>query len=181
MDTREEGVVVFQRHVQQAKRFGTVTDKSAGFEVMVQLPPLGAQMGEVVVTGRFFGGPPQEFVTGNERAMVKLMEGVRIQLNNASERRKHPRIPTNIPVTIYPLHSDGGVDPPLESRVKDISECGVALLLPGKPPARYGYLSFDAPGAAGMGLLTKFVRSEWQVESMLVGGQYRMDLGGEGA
>jgi hypothetical protein len=181
MDTRQEGFVVFQRPTPAPTGFFAKSNKQkSGFEVVVQLYPYGAQIGEVLVIGRFYGDPPQQFMDESERAIIRLIEGVRTQLNNTSDRRRYPRVPADMQVTVFPLHSDGGVDPPLAVRCKDISLCGVALRMPGKPPAKYGYLCFNSiPSVASVGVLAKFMRSEWLNDEMLVGAQYRLDLGSE--
>ncbi len=181
MDTRQEGYVVFQRPAPAPTGFfAPRTKPKCGFEVVVQLYPQSAMIGEVLVIGRFYGDPPQSFIDESERSLMKLIEGVRLQLNNTSERRKYPRVPTDLSVTVFPLHSDGGVDPPFAAQCKDISQCGVALRLPGKPPARYGYLFFDGiPAVGNLAVLAKFVRSEWVNDELVVGAQYRLDLGSE--
>jgi serine/threonine protein kinase len=181
MDTRQEGFVVFQKPMPAPTGFFAARNKQkCGFEVVVQLYSPSAQIGEVLVIGRYFGNPPQQFIDESERTMMRLIEGVRTQLNNTSERRRHPRVPSDMQVTVFPLHSDGGVDPPLAVRCKDLSLCGVALRMEGKPPAKYGYLCFNSiPSVAGMGVLAKFIRSEWLDNEMLVGAHYRLDLGSE--
>jgi hypothetical protein len=186
MDTRQAGRVVFWKQPPSvAQRFWglgkkKVEEKKAGFEVVVQFPEPGYEIGEVTVTGGFFGGPPEDFVLSSERAILKLMAGVQRELNNSPERRKHPRIPAGFPVTVFPLHSDGRVQPPLAARCKDISSGGLGLLCPTKPRTRYAYVAFDGvSGAAGVAVLVKVLRAESRNDEVFVGCQYRLDLGGD--
>ncbi len=42
--------------------------------------------------------------------LPRLLGEVRGQLANVPDRRKHPRIGCELPISLYPLHSDGGID-----------------------------------------------------------------------
>ena len=47
------------------------------------------------------------------------------------EKGKHPRVVCDLPVTLYPLHSDGTIDDPVLGRCRDVSAGGVAFVGPG--------------------------------------------------
>lgn len=191
MDTRQEGRVVFRKTAEEApisvggllSAFGKKAPPplpKSGFEVVVQLPPPGTGIGEVVATANLFGGPPAEFARSAERSIVKLLEGVRRELNNFEDRRKHPRVPATFPINLYPLHSDGRIDPPLTARCKDISVGGLALMSKSKPSTRYMYVAFEGvPRVAGLAVLIQVVRYSRQKEEFCVTGRYRLDLGPE--
>src|SRR5262245_6011964 len=188
MDSRDPGRVVFRQDAPEPAPastglFGSFGKKSApqpaksGLEVVVELPQPGSGVGEVVVTGNVFGTPPPEFIRNSERSIVKLIEGVRRELNNFQERRKHPRVPAAFPLTLYPLHSDGRVDSSFTGRCKDISEGGLAFTTKTKPSTRHFYAAFDdIPQTAGIAILIQLVRYTRRENDVLVTGRYRLDL-----
>ena len=82
---------------------------------------------------------------------MRLLDGIRRTLNNFEERRKHPRVPATFPLTLHPLHSDGRLEPPIQSVCHDVSEGGLALFCGTKPPAKYAYVTFaDVPALANI-------------------------------
>jgi hypothetical protein len=184
MDTRNEQRVVFRKLATPppptglfafAKRF---RPPESGLEVTVELPDTTNGSAEVVARGAFFGDPPEDFTRTGEKLAIRLLDGVRAELNNVEERRKHPRIPALFPLTLYPLHSDGRVDPPLRSQCQNVSGGGLALFCPAKPTAKYAYVVFDeVPGTAGLAILFQITRAEWKQDEVLVSGRFRLDLG----
>ena len=88
-------------------------NKKCGLEVIIMLPPAGRAVGEVTVTGAIFGTPDQDFTKQANEAIPRLIADVRQELKNVDDRRKHPRVAANFPVTLYPIHSAGGIDMPL--------------------------------------------------------------------
>src|SRR5205807_833091 len=103
--------------------------KKAGLEVTVQLPQPGKSIGEVVITGGVFGNPDPAFTRAAENTIPQLMGDIRKELQNVEDRRKHPRLPASFPVSIYPIHSDGGIDPPLRGITKDVSVGGLSFVV----------------------------------------------------
>jgi eukaryotic-like serine/threonine-protein kinase len=188
MDTRTEGRVVFRKLAPVPAPtgglfgFGKKSPKApdAGLEVIVELPEPKSGTGEVVARGQFFGSPPPEFNKSGEKTIVRLLDGIRRTLNNVEERRKHPRVSASFPLLLYPLHSDGRVEPSIRSFCHDVSVGGMALYAPAKPPAKYAYVAFEeVPGAAGLAVLLQIIRAEWQQDEVFVTGRYRLDLGPE--
>jgi serine/threonine protein kinase len=190
MDTRTPGRVVFHKPPPAPPParglFGKVKeppppDLKNGFRVLVELPDTQGKTGEVVVTGRVVGSVPHDFARGAERFIVKLISEIRRQLKDVEDRRKHPRIDADYPLTLFPMHSDGSVDAPLAGRCKNVSAGGLALLTSAKPGTRYGYVAFDGvAGTTGLAVLVKFLRNDWEGDEVLVTGQFRLDLGGDG-
>ncbi|HEV3439220.1 MAG TPA: PilZ domain-containing protein, partial [Gemmata sp.] len=185
MDARNVGRVVFRRPLMapvKAGLFGgtSMKDTNSGLEVVVQLPEPGRGASEILATGNLYGAPPADFAHTAERVIVKLLDGVRRELNNIEERRKHPRIPVAFQASLFPLHPDGGIDPPIAARCKDVSRGGLAILAPSKPPTRHMYVAFDdVPGTAGLAVLVQIIRTERRDDEVLVTGRFRLDFGPE--
>jgi serine/threonine protein kinase len=151
--------------------------KKSGFEVVVRLPAPGQSVGEVTVTGRLFGTPEQNFAQGAETSLPRLLADIRRELQNVEERRKYPRVAADFPVSIFPIHSDGGIDPPLPGRCKDVSAGGLALTVETKLRTKYSYVAFDGIAVtAGLAILVRVVRSQQDGCGLIVAGHYRMDL-----
>jgi hypothetical protein len=188
MDTRTEKRVVFRQLAPPPASTGGLfgfgkkpKPPDAGLEVVVELPDPKSGLAEVAARGSFFGNPPPEFARSGEKTIVRLLEGIQRTLNNVEERRKHPRVPATFPITFYPLHSDGRVEPPLRGYCQDVSAGGLAVFCPAKPPAKYAYVSFDeVPGTAGVAVLLQLIRSEWVHDEVLITGRYRLDLSPDG-
>ncbi len=184
MDSRTAGRVVFRKLAQvpvQTGLFGfgkKPKPPDSGLEVIVELPErTGPGTTEVSVRGKFFGGPPADFLRSGEKTIVRMLDGIRRTLNNVEERRKHPRVPAAFPLTLYPLHSDGRLEKPMKSMCHDVSAGGLALFCGAKPPAKYAYVTFeDVSGLADIALLFQIIRAEWRADEVLITGRYRLDL-----
>ena len=184
MDSRTEGRVEFRKLVPVAAPtgwFGSVSKKpkppDSGLQVVVELPDPGRGTGEVAVTGTFFGNPPPEFAKSGEKTIVKLIDGIRRTLNDVQDRRKHPRVPATFPLTLYPLQSDGRVEPPMKGFCRDVSAGGMALFCPVKPPTKYVYVAFeDVAGTAGLAVLLQVITADWQHDEVVVTGRYRLEF-----
>jgi serine/threonine protein kinase len=184
MDTRTDNRVVFRRMVPPPPPTGLFgfgkkpKPPNAGLEVVVDLPDPKSGTGEVSARGRFFGDPPADFTKSNEKAIVRLLEGIRRTLNNVTERRKHPRIPAAFPLTIYALHSDGRVEPSLQGLCHDVSAGGMALFCAAKPTTKYLFVAFeDVPGTTGLAILLQVIRADWQHDEVFICGRFRLDIG----
>lgn len=182
MDPPDGGRVVFRKALFVPVKNGffgtTLKDTNSGLEVVIQLPRVGRGATEVQATGNLYGTPSAEFAQSAEPIIVKLLEGVLKHLNNIEEKRKHPRIAANFPVTLFPLHPDGGIGPSISGRCKDVSEGGLAIIASSKPSTRHLYVSFkDVPELVGLAILVQLVRSEEQEKDVLIGCRYRLDFG----
>ncbi len=186
VDSHDPNRVVFRQiapvPVVPSGLFGAFGKKVAppppsGLEVVVRLPETGGKIGEVVATGQMFGTPPLEFSLNADQAIVGLLEGVRRQLNNFQDRRKHPRVPANFSVTLFPLHSDGRVETPLSGQCCDVSAGGIALRTSYPPPCEYLYVAFEGVrGTTGLAILVQIVRRQRQDDGIIVCGRYRQEL-----
>jgi serine/threonine protein kinase len=184
IDNSDPGRVVFRKPVMAPVKSGffgsTMQETNSGLEVCVQFPVPGRGTSEVVATGNLYGNPPADFAQAATPLIGKLLEGVREQLHNLEERRKHPRIRASFPISLYPLQQDGTVEAVVSGRCKDVSEGGLALFAASKPATRYAYVAFDeAPGAAGLAVLIQLVRSEQEGDESLICGRYRLDFGAD--
>ncbi|MBY0458753.1 MAG: PilZ domain-containing protein, partial [Gemmataceae bacterium] len=188
MDARAEGRVVFRKLApppQASGLFSAFAKKpkapDSGLEVVVELADPGRGTAEVEVVGKFFGPVTPEFAKAGEKAIVRLLEGIRRTLDTVADRRKHPRFSAPFMLSLYPLHSDGRVDAPIQGVCRDVSAGGLSLFCPTKPPTKHLYAVFeDAPGVSGLGLMVQVLTAEWQHDEVLVTGRYRLDLGGGG-
>jgi hypothetical protein len=148
----------------------------SGLEVVVELPATDGKVGEIVARGGVFGTPPPEFARRADRAVAKLLAAVRLHLGNFDDRRKHPRVPADFPVTVFPFSADGRVGPPAGGRCRDVSAGGLSLVTAAPPPGKYVYVAFEGvPGAAGLAVLLRVLHHRTTGRETVVTG--RFDLG----
>jgi serine/threonine protein kinase len=185
MDSSDERRVIFHRIapvVQPVGGFSLFGKKPApqppgGFEVIVDLHEPGNAVGEVTALGRVFGSPSPAFIDSSGQELVSLLEEVRRQLNNFPDRRKHPRIPTDLPITLFPLHPDDSVADPVSGRCENVSVGGLAFRTASPLPSKYAYVSFEGvPGTNGLALLFHLVRTNRQEDGVSVTGRFRLEL-----
>jgi hypothetical protein len=157
--------------------WGSFSGKKSGFEVRIQLPSAGRAVGEIVVTGGLFGNPDREFVRQAMDLIPQLISQVRRELKNVDDRRRHHRVAASFMVTLYPIHSDGGIDVAIHARCRDVSLGGLCLATDCPLPTKYSYAAFDGVGlTAGQAILVRFLRSQAVNREVQSGGQYRADL-----
>jgi serine/threonine protein kinase len=150
--------------------------KNNGIEVAVRLPE-GTGVGEIKITGTLFGAPTGEFARQAPDFIPSLMTEARSQLANVDDRRKHPRLPANFPVTLYPIHSAGGIDVPIHGTCRDVSLGGICVATEVPIPTKYAYGVFDdVEATAGFAILIRFLRTTPAGHHCLLGGQFRVDL-----
>jgi hypothetical protein len=186
MDSREERRVFFRRNAPLAAPVSGFTlfgkkppppPPPGGFEVVVELPEPGAAVSEVSTLGRVFGSPPPDFVEGSGNVIRELLEEVRRQLNNFPDRRKHPRIPVDFQITLFPLHADFRVEAPVIGRCENVSAGGLALRASAPLSTKYAFVAFDGVrGTTGLALLLQIIRTNRQEDGIFVTGRYRLDL-----
>ncbi len=151
--------------------------KSSGFEVVIRLQSSGHAVGEISVTGALFGTPDREFTRQAMDLIPQLITQIRRELKNVEDRRRHPRVATKFMVTLYPIHSDGGIDVPIHARCRDVSMGGLCVATESPLITKYSYATFDGVGpTAGQAILVKFLRSQSVNRECISGGQYRVDL-----
>ncbi len=158
---------------------GGFWSKKFGFEVEVNLGRGGRTLGEVVVTGAFFGSPDRQFVQNGEDIIPKILGEVRTELGNVADRRKTPRLPAALPITVHPLHSDGRIDPPITAKTRDVSLGGIGIESSEPIRTKYIYVSFPSIAAdRDLFILARLMRSQTQIgdPAHFYGGQYRTDL-----
>lgn len=166
--------VVLRRVVGGGGFFG---GKKYGFEVTIQLAPPNKPVGEVTVYGRLFGATEAKLAREAHDIIPKVLGEVRGQLGNVDDRRKYPRIECDLPVTLYPVHSDGGIDAALSVRCRDVSQSGVGLLAPSSLPTKYVYLVFPTvPLTAEHAILVRLMRVHNVTGGRLYGAQFRTDF-----
>lgn len=170
----EGGRLVLRRTMGGGGLFG---GKKFGFEVTVTLPPSGRPVGEITATAHLFGTPDQKFARDSERVLPELLGDIRGQLANVQDRRRAPRIAWGSALTVYPLHSDGGVDPEVPARCRDVSLGGLGFVTAAPLPTKYVYVAFpNVPAAAGQAILVRLTRVQNLGREHAYGSQYRTDL-----
>lgn len=183
-DTRQPGVVIARRYASITHSgglfaFGKKSKPTvSGFEITVRFPEPGYAVGEVNITGGFFGTPPSEFVQAGEKEIVTLIEGIRRVLNAIPERRKHPRIPATFALRVFPLHGDKRVELPVKAVCKDVSLGGLAFVNAATIPTKYLFVTFEGvPEVENVAILAQMVRSQTGEGESLSGVRYRLDIG----
>jgi eukaryotic-like serine/threonine-protein kinase len=172
----EPGFLTLRRYC-AAGFWGSLSKKKSGFEVSIKLPAPGKMVGELTVTGRFFGSPDTEFIRQAASAIPRMLGEVRRELKNVEDRRKTPRVATSLSVTLYPIHSDGGIDGVIHGTCRDVSLGGMCIALAAPTPTKYFYATFDAIGfTAGQAVLLRTIRTQAAPHGVLCGAQYRTDL-----
>ena len=175
MDARQDGRVVFRKIDSGFRLFGK--KEANGLEVVVELPDTKGGVGEVSVCGRILGSPKQDFIRNAEQVIPALFAEIRAVLNNVKERRKHPRLAAEFPVTLYPLRSDGALDEKLSGRCVDVSAGGLAIRTEVPPHSKYCYVEFEKlPGTEGLALLVQTIKAHATEGGVIVTGRYRTDL-----
>lgn len=157
--------------------WGALSGKKGGFEVTIQLPNPGRLVGEITIVGKLYGVPDREFTKQAMDLLPQLIVQIRRELKNVDDRRKHPRVAAGFGVTLYPIHSDGGIDLPIHARCRDVSIGGLCVATDVPLPTKYAYATFDGVGpTSGQAILVRFLRTQAVNRECLSGGQYRTDL-----
>jgi hypothetical protein len=156
---------------------GLFGGKKYGLEASILLPDAVQTVGEMTVLGRTFGTPDQKTISLALDLLPKLLSEVRTQLGNVQDRRRHPRVACELSVTLYPVHSDGGIDAAVPARCCDASRGGVGLITETALSTKYVYATFDGIAAtAGQAVLLRLVRVQPVGTERRYGAQYRTDL-----
>jgi hypothetical protein len=144
--------------------WGSLAGKKHGLEVQVRLPSGGGRSaGEILVTGTTFGTPDATFQRVAADVLPKIITDVRRELQNVEDRRKHPRIAIALPLSLYPIHADGSVDPAILGRCRDVSGTGVCFSTAMPLTTKYMYMVFDRINeTAGLAILARLVRHQSQ-------------------
>jgi hypothetical protein len=184
-ESRDDRCIIFRRNARLAPQgagynfFGKAQapPPPSGIEIVVNLPEQRGSVGEVSALGRVFGSPSPEYLESTGQSLISLLEGVRKQLNNFQDRRKHPRILADFPVTVFPLHPGYHVDVPVSGRCENISAGGLAFRATSHFSTKYAYVAFDGVrGTTGLALLVQVIQNKGQPSGILVTGKYKLDL-----
>jgi hypothetical protein len=169
--------IVLRKTQNNARLWGAIPgSKKNGIEITVRMPE-GVGVGEITISGTLFGSPTGDFARQAPDFIPRLMAEVRSQLANVDDRRKHPRLLANFPVTLYPIHSAGGIDVPMHGTCRDVSLGGICVAMDGPIPTKYAYAVFDdVEPAAGFAILVRFLRTTPTGREYHLAGQFRVDL-----
>jgi len=171
-------VIVLRRNAPSGGLWGKFSGgKGAGLEIEVRLPAPGKPIGEVRILGRLFGTPDRTFAGQSETAIPQMIREVRRVLQNVDDRRRSPRFATDMPVTVYPIHEDGRVQPGFAGKCRDLSAGGVSFIIDRPAPTRYAYLTFDAVrGYEDYAILVALIRANPAGQQFIAGGRFRTDI-----
>jgi hypothetical protein len=169
--------IVLRKTQNNARLWGAIPgSKKNGIEVTVRMPE-GVGVGEITISGTLFGSPSGDFARQAPDFIPRLMAEVRSQLANVDDRRKHPRLAANFPITLYPIHSAGGIDVPIRGMCRDVSLGGICVATETPIPTKYAYGVFDdVEPTAGFAILIRFLRTTPAGRDCLLSGQFRVDL-----
>src|SRR5262249_35646755 len=88
-------------------RWGSLSRKRpARIEVAVRVPRAGRAVGEMTLIASVLDSSDPEYVRSSLDVIPTILGAIRRDLANVEDRRKHPRVATDLPVTIYPMHGD---------------------------------------------------------------------------
>jgi serine/threonine protein kinase len=150
--------------------------KKAGLELTVHWPT-SRGCGEVELFGKLFGDPTAVFVRDSIEVIPQLMEELRTAFQNVEDRRKTPRLPTDMPVTLYPVGDDGSIQPVVTARCLDVSAGGLGCYALTPPTSRYCFAAFQGCGIAdGMAVLVRLLRVFFNGQQHVICGKFRTDL-----
>jgi serine/threonine protein kinase len=156
---------------------GFFSGRKYGYELTLLLPASGKPLGEVTVMGRVFGTTDTRFMREAADVLPKMLGDVRGQLANVQDRRRHPRVACELPVSLFPLHSDGGVDEVIQAVCRDASLGGLGLHKGTSLKTKYAYAAFsDIPVIAGQAILLRLIRTHGLSGTRFYGTQFRTDL-----
>lgn len=127
----------------------------AGFEVIVRLA--ARPSAEVTIMAEVFGSPDPAFTRTARSELPLIMEHIRGQLQNIDERRAHPRYPTDMAVTVYPLYPDGQFGPGIAGQCLDVSLGGLRFHT--TTPIQVERLFVEFPDVKDVRGLTIYIRS----------------------
>jgi hypothetical protein len=160
--------------------WGAISGKKGGLEIVVQLPKASRTVGEVSVQGRLYGTPDKEFIRTAQELLPRLITDARREIGNVEDRRRAPRVACHLPLTVYPLHSDGTVDAAIPGTCRDVSAGGTCFTTGTAMGTKYAYLDFGGITAtAGLAILVRVIRSQAPLhpgQPHIYGTQYRTDL-----
>jgi hypothetical protein len=126
--------------------------------VVVSLHP--RRVGVLTVTAGVYGSPDEAFRLAARQDMPKILDRARRELENARERRAHPRFRAAFPIRVYPVRPGGAVEGPVAGGCEDVSAGGVRFVTDAPVPADQVYLEFPGVGgAAGHGVLAGLIRA----------------------
>jgi hypothetical protein len=174
-----DGKIVMRKLVSGSLWTSFAGKKKGGLEIVVIMPKPGRPVGEVELQARFIGTPDAAFARTSQELIPNIFTGIRRELGNVQDRRKHPRLVTDLKATVFPLHGDGRVRPSLPGLCCDVSHGGICFVTPSRIPTSYAYLAFEGiPEIDGHAVLVQLLRnkSESVGQDHVVAGNFRTEL-----
>jgi hypothetical protein len=147
----------------------------SGLEAAIVRPL--APSAQFTISGRLIGLPSDDFARQAHEDLPQIVEAVRNQLQNQSERRVHPRFQTELPILAYPLYPDGFVGAPIGGTCKDISVSGIRLITSVPIRTERFYVEFhELQPLAGLAVYVRVVRTmqDKETQGTLTTGRFKM-------
>ncbi len=170
--------IALRQFVQSGGLWSRIAGKKppSGLEIEIAWP-VARTCGEVEMFGRLIGTPDSAFVRDSLDAIPRLMIEIQRQLQNVEDRRKSQRLPTDLPIRLFPVADDGSILTMVEGKLLDISSGGLCCAVAGQPTSRYCYANFVGCGIAdGLAVLLRLLRVNCTGFEFVCAGKFRTDL-----
>ena len=161
--------------------WGSLRGKKAGIELILRLPegdPSQPGDGDAELAGRLVG--PEDLNPSGvaDEALPAVIAKVRRTVQNVPNRRRSIRVPSQLPVLIYPVNDDGEVLPPIACRGRDLSAGGYSCIAPVPVPTTVAYVAFGGVDEyTDIAVLSQVVRTLPLGEGeLMVAGQFAEHL-----
>ena len=174
----EKNRIAMRQFVQNGGIWSRLSNKkpASGLEIEINWPITRA-CGEVEVLGRLIGSPDAAFVRDSLDVIPRLMAEIQRQLQNVDDRRKSQRLPTELPIRLYPVADDGTILEMVSGKLRDISTGGLSCAVTGQPTSRYCYANFQGCGIAdSLAVLVRLLRVNVTGFEFICAGKFRTDL-----
>lgn len=174
----DKSAFLLRQYAQTAGLWSRLSGKKsdAGLEIEIRWP-ITRGCGEIEVLGRLFGTPDPAFVRDSLDVIPKLMIEVQRLLQNVDDRRKSQRLPTDLPIRLFPVADDGTILEMVSGKLRDISTGGLSCMVSAQPTSRYCFANFEGCGIAdGLAVLLRLLRVNCTGFEFVVSGKFRTDL-----
>jgi eukaryotic-like serine/threonine-protein kinase len=151
-----------------------VPQRRSGLEVIIRRPiPPSA---EFTVLGGLCGLPDDDFARKAHEDLPLIVDQIRGHLQNLAERRAYPRVPSDMPIRVYPLYPDGVVGSPIGGRCQDISVGGLRFITPSPVRTERFYVEFhEVAPVSGQAIYVRIVRhtQDKETQGTITAGRFK--------
>jgi eukaryotic-like serine/threonine-protein kinase len=173
----DPAVFMARQYTDSPKAWTRTTGKRSGIEVVLRLPDPNRVTGQVEATGGLFGEHTPEGARTARGNLIRMLNELRKHMQNVEERRQAIRVPTDMPVRIFPVGKDGVYEPAVDARCRDVSTGGLCCVTRSSLGTSYVYAVFPTvPAVSEYAVLTRITRSAPEVDGTLLAGRFRTDI-----